>query len=95
MVKKGKRATPILSFESHEKIEKYTSFQPALLLSSAVGAARWEDAGEISGCFSRGLSGLKCKLICNFKFTVDMVSSGIRQSVYDMDGSAILKKKLY
>ena len=40
------------------------------------------------------MPGLKDKLACCFKLMVDMVTGGIREFVYDMDGTAFLKKKL-
>ena len=43
---------------------------------------------------TRRLSRLKYKLTCSFKLAVDMVGSGVREFVYDMNRAAFLKKEL-
>ena len=40
------------------------------------------------------LSGMKYKIVCRFKLAMDMVGSGVRDFVYDVDGPAFLKREL-
>ena len=37
---------------------------------------------------------MEYKLVCHFKFVVDMVGGGIREFVNDMDGPAFLERDL-
>ena len=40
------------------------------------------------------MSRLKDKLVCHFKLAAGMVEGGVRESVYDADGTAFLKREL-
>ena len=37
---------------------------------------------------------MKDKLVCNFKLVAAMVGDGVREFVYNVDGSAFLKREL-
>ena len=43
---------------------------------------------------TRRLSGLKYKLVCCFKSTVDMIGGCIREFVYEIDGPAFPEREL-
>ena len=67
----------------------FINFRQKLLLT---GAARGV-VGSFSGCLYLE-TGLKDKLVCHFKLAAGMVEGGVRESVYDADGTAFLKREL-